>query len=159
MAKILDPQPGQSVYAPCVCSAGLLIKIQLYFKEKYKNKKVSDLKFYGQEILHFSFAMAKMNIFIHDMDAEIALGDTMNHPAFKKEDGSLMKFDLVATNPMWNQDFPQYVYENDPFRLSSFIICRLGMDTAHKYFPKRKRKSSSNFRHRKRVKGKWSRRK
>ena len=115
MAKILDPQPGQSVYDPCVGSAGLLIKNQLYFKEKYKDKKVADLKFYGQEILHFSFAMAKMNIFIHDMDAEIALGDTMNHPAFKEKDGSLMKFDLIATNPMWNQDFPQSVYENDPF--------------------------------------------
>ena len=120
IAKLLDPKPGQSIYDPCVGSAGLLIKIQLYFKEKYKNQKVADLKFYGQEILHFSFAMAKMNIFIHDMDAEIALGDTMNHPAFKKEDGSLMEFDLIATNPMWNQDFPQSVYENDPFNRFTF---------------------------------------
>ena len=59
--------------------------------------------------------MARMNIFIHDMDAEVALGDTMNHPAFKNDDGSLMQFDLIATNPMWNQDFPQSTYENDSF--------------------------------------------
>ena len=121
MAHLLDPQPGQSIYDPCVGSAGLLIKNQLYFKEKYKGKTVSDLKFYGQEILPFSYAMAKMNIFIHDMDAEIALGDTMNHPAFKNEDGSLMQFDLVATNPMWNQDFPQSTYESDQFgRFTTF---------------------------------------
>ncbi|HIE59443.1 MAG TPA: SAM-dependent DNA methyltransferase [Hydrogenothermaceae bacterium] len=115
MARILDPEPGQSIYDPCVGSAGLLIKAQLYFKDKYKDQKVADLKFYGQEILHFSYAMARMNIFIHDMDAEVALGDTMNHPAFKNDDGSLMQFDLIATNPMWNQDFPQSTYENDSF--------------------------------------------
>ena len=115
IARILDPEPGQSIYDPCVGSAGLLIKAQLYFKDKYKDQKVADLKFYGQEILHFSYAMARMNIFIHDMDAEVALGDTMNHPAFKNDDGSLMQFDLIATNPMWNQDFPQSTYENDSF--------------------------------------------
>ncbi|RUM91367.1 MAG: hypothetical protein DSZ26_00805 [Thermovibrio sp.] len=120
IAHILDPEPGQSIYDPCVGSAGLLIKNQLYFKEKYKGKTVADLKFYGQEILHFSYAMAKMNIFIHDMDAEIALGDTMNHPAFKNSDGSLMQFDLIATNPMWNQDFSQSTYENDQFGRFTF---------------------------------------
>lgn len=120
IAHILDPEPGQSIYDPCVGSAGLLIKNQLYFKEKCRGKTVADLKFYGQEILHFSYAMAKMNIFIHDMDAEIALGDTMNHPAFKNSDGSLMQFDLIATNPMWNQDFPQSTYENDQFGRFTF---------------------------------------
>jgi len=49
MARILDPEPGQSIYDPCVGSAGLLIKAQLYFKDKYKDQKVADLKFYGQE--------------------------------------------------------------------------------------------------------------
>ncbi|WP_457623377.1 N-6 DNA methylase [Persephonella sp.] len=122
MARILDPEPKQSVYDPCLGSAGLLIKTQLYFKDKYKDKKVADLKFYGQEILPFSYSMAKMNIFIHDMDAEIALGDTMNNPAFKKDDGSLMQFDLIATNPMWNQDFPPSTYENDPFNRFTFGI-------------------------------------
>jgi type I restriction enzyme M protein len=34
---------------------------------------------------------------------------------FTNEDGSLCKFDLVTANPMWNQKFPQDVYENDPF--------------------------------------------
>jgi type I restriction enzyme M protein len=73
------------------------------------------LRVYGQEINPTTFAMARMNAFIHDIEAEIALGDTMRRPAFLNDDGSLRKFDLVAANPMWNQNFPYELYENDPF--------------------------------------------
>jgi type I restriction enzyme M protein len=54
-----------------------------------------------------------MNAFLHDMDAEIALGDTMRNPAFADRRGRLRQFDLVTANPMWNQDFPENVYRND----------------------------------------------
>lgn len=54
------------------------------------------------------------NAFIHDMETQIALGDTMNRPAFTNTDGSLQKFDIVTAKPMWNQDFSQGTYENDP---------------------------------------------
>jgi type I restriction enzyme M protein len=64
--------------------------------------------------------MAKMNMFIHDMEANIVLGDTMNKPAFLNRDGSLRHFDLVTANPMWNQDFAQTVYENDAYNRFSF---------------------------------------
>jgi len=116
MSHILDPEPGNEIYDPCCGSGGLLIKCFLRFKEKYDaNPSVEPLKFYGQEILPSTFSMAKMNAFIHDMEAEIALGDTMNRPAFLTPEGSLRKFCLVTANPMWNQDFPQTVYENDPY--------------------------------------------
>ncbi len=117
MANMVDPEPGESVYDPCLGSGGLLIKVFLRFKEKYgDNPKIKPLQFYGQEILHGTYAMAKMNSFIHRMEANIALGDTMNRPAFKNPDGSLMKFDIVVANPMWNQDiFTQATYENDTF--------------------------------------------
>jgi len=116
MSHILDPEPGNEIYDPCCGSGGLLIKCFLRFKEKYDaNPSVEPLKFYGQEVLPSTFSMAKMNAFIHDMEAEIALGDTMNRPAFLTPEGSLRKFGLVTANPMWNQDFPQSVYENDPY--------------------------------------------
>ena len=116
MSHILDPEPGNEIYDPCCGSGGLLIKCFLRFKEKYDaNPSVEPLKFYGQEVLPSTFSMAKMNAFIHDMEAEIALGDTMNRPAFLTPEGSLRKFCLVTANPMWNQDFPQTVYENDPY--------------------------------------------
>jgi type I restriction enzyme M protein len=56
-----------------------------------------------------------MNAFLHDIEAEIALGDTMRSPRFLDQDGGLRKFDLVTANPMWNQKFPAEMYENDPF--------------------------------------------
>jgi len=116
IARILDPEPGQEVYDPCCGSGGLLIKTHQRFKEKYDaDPSKAPLKFYGQEILPTTFAMAKMNVFIHDMEAEIALGDAMNRPAFLNSDGSLRKFDIVTANPMWNQNFSKNVYENDPY--------------------------------------------
>ncbi|MFW6124309.1 MAG: N-6 DNA methylase [Acidobacteriota bacterium] len=116
MSYILDPEPGQEIYDPCCGSGGLLIKCLLRFKEKYnEDSSLAPLKFYGQEILHSTYAMAKMNALIHDMEAEISLGDTMNRPAFTSSEGSLRKFDMVTANPMWNQDFSQDVFENDNY--------------------------------------------
>jgi len=121
ISYILDPTQGQEIYDPCCGSAGLLIKCYLRFKAKYGEDPSIDFpRFFGQEILHSTFAMARMNSFIHDMEADIGLGDTMNRPAFLNDDGSLKKFDIVTANPMWNQDFPQQSYENDPYnRFSS----------------------------------------
>lgn len=125
MAKILAPEPGMTVYDPACGSGGLLIKCQLELIEKYGEQKnshkelpstVAPLKIYGQEILATSYAMANMNAFIHDMDARIALGDTMNSPRFTQPDGSLQRFDIVTANPMWNQKtFTQEFYANDPY--------------------------------------------
>ncbi|GIX08264.1 MAG: hypothetical protein KatS3mg115_2667 [Candidatus Poribacteria bacterium] len=56
-----------------------------------------------------------MNAFIHDMEADIRLGDTMRRPAFTDSEGRLRRFDLVTANPMWNQDFPVSLYQSDPF--------------------------------------------
>ena len=98
-----------------------MIKSYLRFKDKYDaESSIEPLEFYGQEILHSTFAMAKMNAFIHDMETKTALGDTMNRPAFLTSDGSLRKFDIVTANPMWNQDFPQSTYENDTYDRFSF---------------------------------------
>jgi type I restriction enzyme M protein len=122
MAIILDPQPGQSVYDSNCGTAGLLIKAHLRLIDKFGVKgngskklppKVAPLKLFGQEINPSTFAMARMNAFIHDMEAEIALGDTMTNPRFTQRDGSLRRFDRVTANPMWNQKFAGSLYEND----------------------------------------------
>jgi type I restriction enzyme M protein len=122
MARILDPQPGMTVYDPCCGSAGLLIKCHLRLLETHGKavrghrelpNAVAPLRLFGQEINASTFAMSRMNAFLHDMDAEIALGDTMRNPAFTDRSGHLRQFDLVTANPMWNQDFPEDVYRND----------------------------------------------
>jgi type I restriction enzyme M protein len=121
MSYVLNPEPNKAIYDPCCGSGGLLIKCYLRFMQKYnEDPTIAPLRFYGQEILHTTFAMAKMNAFIHDMETQIALGDTMNRPAITNTDGSLRKFDIVTANPMWNQDFSQGTYENDPYNRFAF---------------------------------------
>ena len=121
IAHLIDPMPGETIYDPACGSGGLLIKSHLRFIEKYGNDpRVAPLRFFGQEINHNTYALARMNAFIHDMEADIRLGDTMISPKHTSADGSLSKFDVVVANPMWNQDFPQTVYENDPYGRFTF---------------------------------------
>ncbi|QXO95902.1 type I restriction-modification system subunit M [Methanospirillum purgamenti] len=116
MGCILDPEPGETVYDPCCGSGGLLIKCALRFRDKYSEQSsTAPLKYYGQEWLALTSAMAKMNVFLHNMEAEIAIGDSMNNPKFLSRKGKLQHFDMVTSNPMWNQKFDQRVYENDEF--------------------------------------------
>lgn len=116
MSHIVEPQEGDEVYDPCLGSGGLLIKCHLRFKEKHgNNAKKKPLRFCGQEVLPTTYAMAKMNTFIQQMEADVALGDTMNRPAFLTKSGALKQFDIVVANPMWNQNFPQSTYEADTY--------------------------------------------
>ena len=71
MARILDPEPGMEVYDPCCGSAGLLIKCQIVLDEKMQlrsKKKFAPLKLNGQEYTPTTWAMANMNMVIHDME-------------------------------------------------------------------------------------------
>ncbi len=126
MARILDPEPGMSVYDPTCGSGGLLVKTFLRFLEKYGEKEngrlkipghIEEIRVFGQDINASAYAMAWMNVVIHDIqDADIRLGDTMRKPAFLDPSGRhLRRFDLVIANPMWNQDIPTEVYEHDPY--------------------------------------------
>jgi type I restriction enzyme M protein len=56
-----------------------------------------------------------MNTVLHDMEGEIVRGNSMTNPKFL-DGSSLRRFDIVVTNPMWNQDnFDPASYDNDPF--------------------------------------------
>ncbi len=120
MARILDPAPGMECYDPNVGSAGLVIKLQLILKEKMKLEGKTDyesLKIYGQEWLPTTWAMANMNMVIHEMEGTIEIGNTMINPKFHSTDGKgLRQFDRITANPMWNQDvFNSDVYEKDEY--------------------------------------------
>ncbi|GIU75770.1 MAG: DNA methyltransferase [Bryobacteraceae bacterium] len=114
MARLMDPKQGEEVYDPCCGSGGLLVKCQLVLKER-EQKIDRPLKLHGQELTGSSFAIARMNMVLHDMTGEIVRGNTMSNPKFLEE-GRLKRFDIVVTNPMWNQDnFDPKSYENDPY--------------------------------------------
>ncbi len=114
MAYIMRPRQGEEVYDFAAGSAGLLIKCELALQER-ELKVQRPLKLYGQELTGSSYAIARMNMVIHDMEGEIVRGNSMTNPKFKDSDSSLKKFDIVVSNPMWNQPFDTSVYDNDPF--------------------------------------------
>lgn len=114
MAHIMRPKPGEECHDYACGSLGLLVKLQLVARELDPTSKVP-LKLAGQELQAESFAVAKMNAIIHDMDIELQRGDTMINPKFRSPDGKLRQFDVIVANPMWNQPFSPDVFANDPF--------------------------------------------
>jgi len=118
MARILDPEPNMEIYDPCCGSGGLLIKCELVLQEKMglrSMKSFAPLKMFGQEYIPNTWAMANMNMVIHDMEGEIEIGDSFNSPKFKGRNG-LKTFDCVVANPMWNQKlFTEKDYDTDEF--------------------------------------------
>jgi type I restriction enzyme M protein len=114
MANILRPKPGETCHDYACGSGGLLIKLQLVARELDPTSKVP-LKMYGQELQAESYAVARMNTIIHDMDVDLQRGDTMINPKFRDATGSLMRYDVIVANPMWNQPFDAELFTDDPF--------------------------------------------
>lgn len=98
MAQIVGVKPGERVYDPTCGSGSLLIKAA----KKENSRQVS---IFGQEVNGSSVAMAKMNMYIHEIrDAKIAWGDTLANPMFKDEDGNLLTFDAIVANMPFSKD-------------------------------------------------------
>ncbi len=116
MARVMDAEPGMEVYDPCCGSGSLLIKCEMMMEREMSirsRKKYAPLKLYGQEYIADTWAMANMNMIIHDMEGEIEIGDTFKNPKFRHK-GRLRTFDRVVANPMWNQDwFTEADYDAD----------------------------------------------
>ncbi len=114
MAHMIRPRPGETCHDYACGSAGLLVKLQLVARELDPISQVP-LKLRGQELQAEGYAVAHMNAIIHDMDMEIARGDTVLNPRFKNAAGRIDTYDVVVSNPMWNQPFDPQQFANDPF--------------------------------------------
>jgi type I restriction enzyme M protein len=97
MAQLLDAKPGQRIADPAIGSGSLAIAVA-------ENIGTRDFKIYGQESNGSTWALAKMNMFLHSMDsARIEWGDTLNNPKLIEND-TLMQFDIVVANPPFSLD-------------------------------------------------------
>jgi len=114
MAHLLRPRPGETCHDYACGSAGLLIKLQLVARELDPTSRVP-VKLSGQELQAESYAVARMNAIIHDMEVELARGDTLINPKFRDAAGKIRGHDIVVANPMWNQPFAPELFKNDPF--------------------------------------------
>ena len=115
MARLINPEPHTTIYDPACGSGGLLIKPRLFFEEKHPDAKSAAPQIYGQELTPTTFAMAKMNAFLHDfIGADLGIGDTFRNPHFVDGNSGLQRFDYVLANPMWNQkEYDDAFYAND----------------------------------------------
>ncbi len=122
----LQPAPGMSVYDPTCGSGGMLLEAVQFLKENGEDAR--SLSLYGQEKNLGTWAIAEMNLFLHDIDdAFIAKGDTLASP--KRYDPKASEFvegvgayDRVLANPPFSEKVWGYeVWANgDPFGRDAF---------------------------------------
>ena len=118
MARLINPEPYATIYDPACGSGGLLIKGRLLFEQTHPDEKSQAPQIYGQELTPTTYAMAKMNAFLHDfIGADIQIGDTFRNPRFLANNATLQRFDYVLANPMWNQkEYNDAFYANDSWQ-------------------------------------------
>jgi len=114
MTKIMDPQPGESVYDPTCGSGGLLLNCALHLKEE--GKEYRNLKLYGQEINLITSAIARMNMFMHGIEEfKIVRGDTLAEPGLLQND-QLKTFNVILANPPYSiKSWDRKSFINDPW--------------------------------------------
>jgi len=101
--QILKPHEKDHIYDMAVGSGGFLLEAYHYLKDVAGEKKARTLYLYGQEINLGTYAIAKINMFLHGLDsASIERGDTLAEPKFENADGSLQTFDICVANPPYS---------------------------------------------------------
>lgn len=100
MVQVLNPNEGMSIYDPTCGSGGMLIQAYHYLKNN--NKNPNSISLFGQERNLNTWAICKMNMFLHGIDdAQIYSGDTLREPKNIIYEGNkgLRQFDIVIANP------------------------------------------------------------
>ena len=114
LVEILDPLPGHNILDPAAGSGGMLIVSHRYIEEKHGRDEADKLILFGQEANAKTAALAKMNMYIHNIqNHKIEIGDSLLYPKF-----SLEEWDIVIANPPWNQDGynEQVLKKNEKYR-------------------------------------------
>ncbi len=112
LAKLLQPKPGDRVCDPACGSGSLLIRVAKQIREKDLSPS-RNFSLFGQESNGSTWALCRMNMFLHEMDsARVEWCDTITNPRLV-EDDRLMKFNVVVANPpfsldKWGADFASH---------------------------------------------------
>jgi len=121
LVELIKPKAGMKVYDPTCGSGGMLIQTRNYLTRNRENP--SNLMLSGQEMNLSTWAICKLNMFLHGVrGADIRKGDTLGDPQHV-ENGELMRFDRVIANPpfslkKWGRDLA----ENDGYGRYRFGI-------------------------------------
>jgi type I restriction enzyme M protein len=97
LARIVAPKPGDRISDLCCGSGSLLIRAA-------REVGSDDFSVYGQELNGSTWALCRMNMFLHGLDnARIERGDTIRNPKLVDGD-ALMKFNVNVANPPFSLD-------------------------------------------------------
>uniref|UniRef100_UPI003AF57102 type I restriction-modification system subunit M n=1 Tax=Thiolapillus sp. TaxID=2017437 RepID=UPI003AF57102 len=109
LAKLAQPKEGDRICDPACGSGGLLV-------EAAREIDGRDFALFGMEVNGSTWALARMNMFLHGMDGtRIEWCNTLTSPALVEND-RLMKFNVVVANPPFSLDkWGQDEAENDRF--------------------------------------------
>ncbi|MDC0551673.1 type I restriction-modification system subunit M [Amylibacter sp.] len=123
LVALLKPTEGMRIYDPTAGSGGMLIQTRNYLLKHGGNAQ--NLSLYGQEMNLNTWAISKMNMFLHGViNADLRKGDTLGDPQHTSG-GELMSFDRVIANPpfslkKWGKDaadadpYGRYPYGTPP---------------------------------------------
>ncbi len=112
MAEIMAPQEGEEICDPTCGSGSLLMKCGQRIQVENDGSKRYAL--FGQEAIGSTWALAKMNMFLHGEDNHrIEWGDTIRNPKLLDGDDRLKHFDIVVANPPFSLDKWGYATAED----------------------------------------------
>ncbi len=133
MTRIMELKPGESAYDPTCGTGGMLLnavmdmrkEINNHRKEKktQKGKDWRTVKLYGQEVNLLTSAIARMNMFLHDIEEfDIQRGDTLPEPKFLELD-RLKQFDVIFANPPYStKKWDRTKFSSDPYNRNEFGV-------------------------------------
>lgn len=95
IAEMIEPYDGK-IYDPCCGSGGMFVQSMKFVKAHHGNQK--NISVYGQEYTKTTYKLARMNLAIRGINADIRFGDTFHHDQHKG-----LKADYIMANPPFNQ--------------------------------------------------------
>ena len=121
MTRIMELKPGESAYDPTCGTGGMLLNAVMDLRSKGKEWRT--VKLFGQEVNLLTSAIARMNMFLHDIEEfDIQRGDTLAEPKFLEED-RLQKFDVIFANPPYStKKWDREKFGADPFKRNEFGV-------------------------------------
>ncbi len=115
MAELVQPQEGDEISDPACGSGSLLMKCGRKIRDRFNDSKKYAL--FGQEAIGSTWALAKMNMFLHGEDNHrVEWGDTLRNPKLLNPNDTLKQFDVVVANPPFSlEKWGQEDAENDKY--------------------------------------------
>jgi type I restriction enzyme M protein len=109
LVEMLEPYKGR-VYDPCCGSGGMFVQSESFVSEH--GGRLGDITIYGQESNHTTWRLAKMNLAVRGIDADIRWN---NEGSFHSDELKDLEFDFILANPPFNtSDWGGHRLRQDP---------------------------------------------